>query len=126
MDKNSDLSERLFAAVVAGDVAALQAICTPGAGWIQNGAPALGMEEIAGLGGAVKGAMPDYRYENVVCSDTEHGFVDEHDGVGTLADGTRVVIHSCVVATVDGGKITGMREYFDSAAVAPLLKALGM
>ena len=124
MGRNRDLSERLFAAILASDRAALHAMCTPGVEWVQNRTATLNLDEIAGLGAAVMGAMPDYHYEKVVCTDTEHGFVDEHDGVGTLANGTRVEIHSCVVATVDAGKITGIQEYFDSAAVAPLLAAL--
>jgi ketosteroid isomerase-like protein len=123
MGKNSDLSERFFAAVTAGDNMALRAMCIPGAGVSQNGAPELGMDEFAALGSAVGGVMPDYHYENVVCSDTEDGFVSERDGLGTLPDGTLFEIHSCMVATVDDGKISGMREYFDSASVAPLLKA---
>lgn len=126
MGKYSDLSERFFAAAAAGDGDALREICAPRAGMSQNGAPAMDMDGLVALASAVRTVMPDYRYETSVCLDTETGFVDEHDILGTLADGTQVKVPACIVATVENGKITGLREYFDSAAAAPLFKALGM
>jgi len=42
-----------------------------------------------------------------------------------LPDGTELRFTACVVATVNEGKITQLREYFDSAAVASLAAHLG-
>ena len=71
--------------------------------------------------------MPElFGYANPVRSDTDDGFVEEHTITGTLADGTKLNARICVVATVADGKVASLREYIDTGAAAPLLKALGM
>ena len=74
---------------------------------------------------ALVAAIPDFRIENAVRSDTLAGFVEEHDLRGTLPDGTVYHLAVCVVASVQGGKIVAVHEYFDTAAAAGLFKAMG-
>lgn len=91
----------------------------------QNGGPVTGVESLVGLTLAVRRAVPDFRYENAVRSDTADGFVEEHDVRGTLPDGTEFHLAACVVARTEDGKIVAGNEYFDTAAAAGLFRALG-
>lgn len=125
MGANSDLAAKLFAAMVAGDEGTVRALCAPGLRFSQNGGAAVGLDALLGLSSTVRSAVPDYRYEKPVRSDTADGFVEEHDFAGTLPDGTQCAIPVCLVATVEAGRVVSVREYFDTAAAAPLFKALG-
>jgi ketosteroid isomerase-like protein len=58
-------------------------------------------------------------------SATVAGFVEEHSVKGTLPGGNTLDLAVCVVAEIRGGKVTDIREYFDSAAAADLAAALG-
>ena len=68
--------------------------------------------------------VKDFHYENAVRSATESGFVEEHQVCGTLPDGGELNLAVCVVAQLRDGKISVLREYFDSRAAAKLLAAL--
>ena len=120
-----ELSERFFAAVTAGDFAALRAMCAPNVEFVQNSV-ATTLDGLLGFTGAVRKVLPDMHYENAVRAATENGFVEEHDFCGTFADGSTLRIGAAIVATVADGKIASMHEYTDSAAARPLLKALGL
>ena len=39
---------------------------------------------------------------------------------GTAPDGSAVAMPACIIATVAGGRITGMHQYLDPAGVAAL------
>jgi ketosteroid isomerase-like protein len=124
MTSNTEISERFFAASASGDMAALRALCSEGITISQNGGPAQGFEALGGLASSVKRVAPDFHYENPVRVETGNGFVEEHDAVGTLPDGTVFRIAACVVAVVADGRIVTMHEYLDSAQARPLIKAL--
>ncbi len=121
MSDNTNLAARLFAATSSGDAETLRAICVEDFAMRQNGGPTVGFAELAGLGEAVRRVAPDFRYENAVRTDTGHGFVEEHDACGTLADGTTFRLAACVVATVSNGRITAAHEYFDSVEARELM-----
>jgi len=124
MGSHSDIARAFFVATAAGDKAAIRSICSPDLKASQNGAPPMDVDALARFAAAVKRAVPDFRYENAVRSDTSTGFVEEHDVCGTLPDGTRMRLAVCVLGDVSEGKITTLREYLDSAAAAGLIKAL--
>ncbi len=126
MGENSDLAEWFFTATAANDAEALRTMLTSGFVLSQNGGPPVDIGGLLAMGLAVKAAVPDFRYGNAVRSDTQDGFVEEHDVLGTGPDGEAFSVPVCVVASITEGKITNAREYFDTAAAAPLLKALGM
>jgi ketosteroid isomerase-like protein len=68
--------------------------------------------------------VPGFGYSEAYCSPTTSGFVEEHVAGGTMADGTVLRLTLCVVADVTGGRVSHVREYFDSAAAARLVTAL--
>lgn len=61
-------------------------------------------------------------YENVRRVVGDSAVVEQHDVRLTRPDGVEVVVDICVVAQFDeAGLIARIDEYFDSAAIAPLL-----
>jgi len=51
------------------------------------------------------------------------GFVQQHELTGVRADGVAVRLTACIVCAVEGGRITRLDEYFDSAQVARFVGA---
>lgn len=123
MESNKEVGERLLAAMLAADGDELRAVCSPDVEIVLNRSPVLSRDWLISAMTGIVGVMPGYQYENVRCSGTDDGFVHERDAVGTLADGTSVVVRACVVGTVVDGTVTSVREYFDSVDIAPVLQA---
>jgi limonene-1,2-epoxide hydrolase len=91
----------------------------------QNAGPALDLDTVLHFAVAVQNAAPDFRYEEVIRSATDTGFVEEHRVRGTFNDGSEIDLTVCIVGEVEDGKITLLREYFDPAGAAALAAALG-
>ncbi|MEM1231292.1 MAG: nuclear transport factor 2 family protein [Pseudomonadota bacterium] len=117
------LATKFFTATAAADLEALEALCTEDFQGQQNGGPAMDRKALLRFTAVVHRAVVNFRYENIVSSNTGTGFVEEHDVVCDLADGPfRLPV--CVVAETRGEQITAMREYLDGAGAARLLAAL--
>ena len=121
---NTTLCRRFFDALQANDLATARGLCSDTFEGSQNGGPAMNLDTLMQFTGAVHSVVPDFRYENTVCTASDAGFVEEHDVCGTLPDGETFKLILCVVAEVADGKITALREYVDTGAAAGLLKAL--
>ena len=121
---NADIAKALFGAFAAGDAAAARQLCAADMTGSQNGGPQMDLETILHFALAVKKAAPDFRYEDAVRSATATGFVEEHRVRATFGGGAQLDLMVCVVADIDDGKITALREYFDTAAAAALGAAL--
>lgn len=118
------IAARLFGAFVAGDTEAARALLAEDFTGTQNGGPPMDRETLLEFAAAFRSAVQGYRYDNVVCSATKTGFVEEHDVCGTLPDGSELRIPACVVADVSDGRVTRIREYLDTPKAAGALKAL--
>ncbi len=112
------LADRLFAAFVAHDLDAVEALLAPDATLTQNGASSTFaaarpmLEEITQVIG-------DHRYENVRRVVGDDAIVEEHDVVSTAPDGRAIHLVACVVVRVDGdGRITSLDEYVDVSSLA--------
>lgn len=119
------LAEDLFRAFASGDDDTVRHLCASDLKAIQNGGAPMNLATLLMFSAAVRSVVKDFRYENPNRSETADGFVEEHDVCGILPDGTELSFSACVVGTVSQGKITQLREYFDSAAVASLAAHLG-
>ena len=124
MSDNTMIARAMFDAFQSGDAKAARAILAEGFTGSQNGGPAMDRETLLKFSGAVKAAVPDFRYEEIECAPTPDGFVEEHTVRGTLPDGAALNLRLCVVGAVENGKVTRLREYLDSAGAAGLAKAL--
>ena len=120
----TQLAEEFFAALQGKDLARARDLCAADFAGSQNGGPAMDRETLIKFTAAVHGVVPDFRYASAVRAATATGFVEEHDVLGTLPDGSTMKLAVCVVADVADGRITCIREYLDTGAAAGLLKAL--
>jgi ketosteroid isomerase-like protein len=67
--------------------------------------------------------MPDlHKDERLFVGD--HGFTLEQVVSGTLADGSRLFVPHCEVATVEDGRITRVSIYIDRQHHQPMIKAM--
>jgi len=122
--ENTQLAVSIFDAFTRGDPDAVRSLCAPDFRASQNGGPAMNLETLLGFTAAVLKVVKGFRYEDAVRSATATGFVEEHAVRGTFPDGSPLDLAVCVVAVVKDGKITHVREYFDSKAAEGLVKAL--
>jgi ketosteroid isomerase-like protein len=122
--RNDELAKALFDGFGKGDADSVRQLCTADFEARQNGGPALTLEPLIEFALAVYQVVKDFRYEDAVRSETDRGFVEEHSVRGTLPDGSELDLAVCVVADVRDGKVSNVREYFDSASAAELIKLL--
>lgn len=121
---NTEICRKLFAALAAGDDAAVRALCAADLEATQNGNPPMDLDSLLRFSQAVLRVVRDFRYEDAIRSTTATGFVEEHSVRGELPDGSSLNLAVCVVAEVRDGRICALREYLDSPAAAGLIAAL--
>lgn len=118
------IAEALFDALARRDDQAVRSLCSPDLRVRQNMGRAMDLETLLAFNRAVGRVVKGFRYTDAVRSATASGFVEEHNVRCTLPDGSALDLPVCVVASVEGGQVTDVREYFDSAAAAGLSAAL--
>ena len=121
---NAAIAAALFAGLAADDAATVRRLCAADFMLVQNGGAPMNLETLLRFNAAVHRVVPDFGYSQTICAATASGFVEEHVAGGTMADGTALRLAVCVVAEVTDGRVTEVREYFDSAASASLVAAL--
>ena len=121
---STKLAQALFEALTNCDDVSVRKLCAPDFRASQNGGPVMNLETLLGFNTAVHKIVRDFRYENPVRSATEIGFVEEHAVRGTLSDGNTLNFQVCVVAELSDGKVSMIREHFDTKAAQGLIKAL--
>jgi ketosteroid isomerase-like protein len=120
-----EIAKALFEALAGQDDQSVRRLCAPNVRVRQNNGQPMDLETLLAFNGAVGRVVKDFRYCDAVRSATVAGFVEEHSVKGTLPGGNTLDLAVCVVAEIKGGKVTDIREYFDSAAAADLAAALG-
>ena len=121
---NQQIAADLFSAFETGDMDTVRQLCAPEFRARQNLNNEFDVETLIQFSQAVSAIVSDFRYENITRSATGSGFVEEHKVRGTLPNGSQLTLVACVVADIENGKITRLREYVDTAAAAGLSAAL--
>jgi len=120
-----DVAARLFAAVEAGDVAAVAQLYAPDAViWHAHTGTTQTAEENVQVLGMVTKRLRDLRYEEVRRQRTDRGFVQQHVLRARGPEGQPVELRACIVCDVVDGRITRLDEYLDGAAVARVVSML--
>lgn len=108
------LAKRLFDAIEAADVAALEDIFAPGATIRVNvNGRTIDARALARALPAMKRRMPDRRYADRRYLDCAEGFVHLHRITGTRRDGATVAMAVCAIVAVAEGRIAAIEEYCD-------------
>ncbi len=124
MTDNKNLAAQFFTATANADRKLFAEICAPDFQGTQNNGPPMTAGQLADYSTHVLQRVSNFHYDNVVCTATESGFVEEHDVCCTFADKTELRLRVCVVADVREGRIVEVREYADSRAAKKLIEAL--
>lgn len=115
-----DAAEKLFTAIEAGDVAAIRALYAPDVKvWHNTDNLAQSVEENLAVLKWVTTHIKHLKYTEVRRQPTPSGFVQQHVLRGQFGE-NEVALPACIVATVEGGHITRIDEYLDSAQTAIL------
>ena len=116
------IAERFFAAIEAGDVAAVRQLYAPDAAiWHNTDGVVQTPDDNARTLGWITANLRDVRYTEVRRAATDDGFVQQHVLVATNRAGARVEVPACIVTTVRDGRITRLDEYLDSACVTAIM-----
>jgi len=117
MSSVTDVADRIFAAIEAGDADAVAAIYADDAViWHNNdGVEQTKAQNLRVLDWLVR-LTTRREYCNIRRYEIEGGFVQQHDLHVDLSDGRSAILPACVIVQVDGDKITRIDEYLDSAA----------
>lgn len=122
-DESLQAAERLFAAIIAGNVEAVRDIYAPDAViWHNNDGLEQSVDDNLRVLQWVVTHIRNLRYEDIRRQRTDTGFCQQHVLRGTAANGHELNIPACIICTVRGGRITRLEEYLDSAHLAPLLQ----
>jgi ketosteroid isomerase-like protein len=121
---STKMAEAFFEALAKCDDDAVRKLCARHFSASQNGGPEMDLETLLGFNTAVHKVVRNFRYEDPIRSAAASVFVEEHAVRGTLSDGSPLELQVCVVADLSGGKITKVREYFDTKSAEGLIRAL--
>lgn len=119
-----ELAARFVAAIEARDVDTVRACYAPDARiWHNNDGKVQSVDDnIKGVHWIHK-VLSGVRYDVKQRTALPGGFLQEHVLRGTLPDGTAFAMPACVICKVEGGVITALDEYLDSAHTLPLVAA---
>jgi ketosteroid isomerase-like protein len=122
---STDLAPRFVEAVTRVDLDALRACLAPDARfWVNIGPSEYSVDERLAVLELERQNLREHDAIDVCITPTDHGFVAQLTSVGTTTGGDSMRVCVCLVATVDNGLITRVDEYADSAAAAPLIRAI--
>lgn len=118
------LADRFVAAIEKRDVDTVRACYAPDARiWHNNDGKVQSVDDnIKGVHWIHK-VLSGVRYDVKQRTALPGGFLQEHVLRGTLPDGTAFAMPACVICKVEGGVITALDEYLDSAHTLPLVAA---
>lgn len=121
MPTNLELCERLFAAIMSGDIDAVRSIYAPDAViWHNNDqveeSPDRNLRTLKWVSTNIK----NISYDDMKRQETATGFVQQHILRGIAPNGTALEIPACIICEVKDGKIVRLEEYLDSAHTAAL------
>ena len=113
---------RLIDAIATGDAEAARDFYAPDAViWHNTEEREQSVDENVRLLGWVVRNVSGLRYEDIRRQRTERGFVQQHVLRGKGPGGEPFAAHACIVVETDGGRITRLDEYVDSAQIAALM-----
>jgi ketosteroid isomerase-like protein len=121
----TDIADRLFDAIEHSDIATVEELFSPDvavwkSGDVRDNDHARSVRIISWF----VNATVDRRYEVLDRQVFDGGFVQQHVLHATGRTGVSIAMRVCIVIKLDNdGLITRIDEYFDPAAMAPLLSA---
>ncbi|MEX0665286.1 MAG: nuclear transport factor 2 family protein [Acidimicrobiia bacterium] len=121
----SELAERFVDAVTRVDLDALCVCLAPGARfWVNIGPSEYSADERLAVLELERQNLREHRAEDVRITATDEGFIAQLTSIGTTTRDESMRVAVCLIASVADDLITRVDEYADSAAAAPLIRAI--
>lgn len=120
---DDDTVERFFTALEAGDTDTMATIYAPDARIWHNDYSEQGVEDNLAVLRGLHQVVSGLHYEILRRIPVEGAVFQQHILRGRLPDGTEVAMPAAMYLAVDGGRITRIEEYLDSAQAAPIRAA---
>jgi ketosteroid isomerase-like protein len=115
------LSDRMIAAIEAGDATGVRACFTDDAViWHNYDQLDVGVSDVLPLLASLVELVPGVRYDEIRRHPIDGGFMQQHVVRGAAAGG-ELAMPACMVITVCGGKIARLEEYLDLGALRVLV-----
>ena len=112
------IADNLFSAIEAGDVNRIREIYSPNARiWHNTDNITQTVDENLAILKWVTTHIEGLKYTDVRRHATEDGFVQQHVLRGSFK-GKELALPACIVVTIEGGRISQLDEYLDSAQTA--------
>ena len=118
------LAARFIACIEAGDVEGVRACFAPDATvWHNNDGLTVTATKVLRILAWLARNFTELRYDVTRRSATADGYVQQHVLRGMAPDGSELALAACLVVRLEGGRITHLDEYLDSAGTAALQSA---
>jgi ketosteroid isomerase-like protein len=120
--RSLEIADRLFKAIERGDVGAIGELYAPQTKiWHNFDGVEQSVDENLAVLKWVIANIAEIAYTEIKRQPTPTGFVQQHVLRGRMkSSGKEVAIPACIVCIVEGGRITRLDEYLDSAQTAVL------
>jgi uncharacterized protein len=123
--ENEAVVDRILDAIERGDAETVRACYAPDAKiWHNFDEHEQTVDENVGLLRALVSVLSARKYTIRERFELPDGIGQHHYLDGVLPDGTKYHLPACILFKIDGGLITRIDEYFDSAHFAPLVALL--
>jgi uncharacterized protein len=121
-EQSLEIADRLFKSIERGDIEGVRSVYAPDTKiWHNNDGQTQTPEENLRVLKWVIDNIDERAYTEARRQPTPTGFVQQHVLRGRIkSNGKQFALPACIVCTVEGGKITRLDEYLDSAHVAAL------
>lgn len=114
----TEVADRLFGSVMAGDVDSVRDLYTPDTRvWHNFDNSEQTRDENLQLLSWISANWANFRYEDVRRRAVDGGFIQQHVMKGEGPDGKPFESPAVLIVSVDDGKVTRIEEYFDLAQV---------
>jgi ketosteroid isomerase-like protein len=115
------LADRFVRCIEAGDVDGVGSCFSDGATvWHNDDSTTVPAGKVLRVLGWLADHVSDLRYDVSRRLAVADGYVQQHVLRGIALDGSELALAACLVVRVEGGLISHIDEYFDSAATAAL------
>ena len=116
-----EVADKFFAAIPRGDLETVRSLYAPAAEiWHNHDGVTQDVDANLRVLTWVVRNVSGLRYEEVRRHATPTGFVQQHVLRGKAPSGAPLEIPACIVCRVEGGRITRLDEYLDSAQLKAL------
>lgn len=111
---------RVHEAIGSGDVGLMRAIISDNATvWENTDSKTRRFSDVLSFHRLLAQSLQSIGFDNVRITQTENGYIEQHDKILVRANGERFCSPACMVVAVENEKIVSVEEYLDASSFPP-------